>query len=74
MEASTNRTESYTVKPVYNGQPRGITNVAFVDRWPLFGASKTSYPIFTGRIIAGLCGQETTIRRCPCVQVCIQLW
>jgi len=26
-----------TVKPVYNGQPWGITKVAFVDRWPLFG-------------------------------------
>jgi len=24
-----------TNKPVYNGQPRGITKVAFVDRWPL---------------------------------------
>jgi len=28
-----------TVKPVYNSQPRGITEVTFVDRWPLFGAS-----------------------------------
>ena len=35
-------------KPVYKGQPRGITKVAFVDRWPLFGASETTYPIFTG--------------------------
>jgi len=34
-----------TFKPVYNGQRRGITNVAFVDMWPLFGASETSYPI-----------------------------
>jgi len=40
----------YTVKPVYNGQPRGITKVAFVDKWPLFGVSETTYPIFTGQI------------------------
>ena len=25
----------YTVKPVYNGQPLGITKVAFVNKWPL---------------------------------------
>jgi len=59
----------YTVKPVYKGQPRGITKVALVDRWPLFGASETIYPIFTGRIKTGLCGQETTTRRCPYAQV-----
>ena len=41
-------------KPVYKGQPRGITKVAFVDRWPLFGASETTYPIFTGQIQSGL--------------------
>jgi len=28
--------KSYTVKLVYSGQPRVITKVAFVDRWPLF--------------------------------------
>ena len=51
-------------KPVYNGQPRGITKVSFVDKWPLFGASETTYPIFMGQIKPGLCWQETTIRRC----------
>ena len=54
----------FTIKPVYNGQPRGITKVAFVDKWPLFGASETNYPMFTGQIKTGLCRQETTIRRC----------
>ena len=49
-------------KPVYNGQPRGITKVAFVDKWPLFRTSETTYPIFTGQIKTGLCRQETTIR------------
>ena len=48
---------------------RSVTNVAFVDRWPLFGASESNYPMFTGRIKTGLCGQETTIRRCPYEQV-----
>jgi len=37
-----------TYKPVYKGQPRGITKVTFVDRWPLLGASETIYPIFMG--------------------------
>ena len=32
-----------TVKPVYKCQPQGITKVAFVDRWPLFGASETTF-------------------------------
>ena len=32
-----------TVKTVYKGQPRGITKVAFADRWPLFGASETTF-------------------------------
>ena len=59
----------YTVKPVYKGQPRGITKVAFVDRWPLFGASETTYPMFTGQTKIGLCGQETTTRRCPYTQI-----
>jgi len=59
----------YTVKPIYKGQPRGITKVAFVDRWPLFGASETTYLIFMGRIKTGLWRQETTIRRCPYEQV-----
>ena len=45
----------YTVKPVYNGQLRGITKVVFVDKWPLFGASEITYPIFTGQIKTGLC-------------------
>jgi len=40
----------YTVKPVYNGQPQGIRNVAFVDRGPLLWALETTYSIFTGRI------------------------
>ena len=59
----------YTVKPVYKGQPRGITKVAFADRWPLFDALETTYPIFTGRIKTGLSGQENTTRRCPYAQV-----
>jgi len=58
-----------TVKPVYEGQSRGNIQVTLVDRWPLFGVLETTYPIFTGRITTGLCGQETTIRRCPYVQV-----
>ena len=58
-----------TYKPVYKGQPRGITKVTFVDRWPLLGASETIYPIFMGWIKTGLCGQETTTRRCPYAQV-----
>jgi len=33
-----------TVKPVYNGEPRGIGKVALIDKWPLFGASETTYP------------------------------
>ena len=49
-------------KPVYNGQPRGITKVAFVDKWPLFRTSEITYPIFTRQIKTGLCRQETTIR------------
>jgi len=43
--------------------------MAFVDRWPLFGASETTYPIFKGRIQTGLCGQETTTCICPYAQV-----
>ena len=62
----------YTVKPVYNGQPQGITKVAFVDKWPLFGASETTYPIFTGQVKTGLCRQET-IRRCCYAQVLLYL-
>ena len=66
-----------TVKPVYNGQPQGITKVVFVERWPLLtivayvrsDGNSVSYPIFTGRIKTGLCGQETTTRRCPYAQV-----
>jgi len=58
-----------TVKPVYKGQPQGITKMAFVDRWPLFGASETTYPIFMGRIKTGLFRQETSTRRCPYAQV-----
>jgi len=34
----------YTVKTVYKGQPRGITKVAFADRWPLFRTSETAFP------------------------------
>ena len=30
-----------------------MTKVTFVDRWPLFGASETTYPIFTGQIKNG---------------------
>ena len=59
----------YIVKPVYKGQSLGITNVAFVDRWSLFVASETTYPMFTGRFKTGLCGQETTTRRCPYAQI-----
>ena len=58
-----------TVKPVYKGQSGGIIKVAFVDRWPLFRASESICPIFTGRIKTGFCGQETTTRRCPYAQV-----
>jgi len=29
-----------TAQLVYNSQPRWITRVAVVDRWPLFGASE----------------------------------
>ena len=57
------------VKPVYKGQPRGITTVASVDRWPLFRASETTYLSYTGQIKNGLCGLETTTRRCPYAQV-----
>jgi len=32
-----------TVKTVYKGQPRGITKVAFADRWPLFRMSETTF-------------------------------
>ena len=31
----------YTVKPFYNG----INKAVFYDRWPLFGASESTYPI-----------------------------
>ena len=48
---------------------RGITKVAFIDKWPLFGASETTYPIFTGQIKTGLCREETTIRRFCYAQV-----
>jgi len=58
---------------VYKGQPRGITNVASVDRWPLFGASETTYQSFTRQIKSGLCGLETTIRRCPYVEIWLSL-
>jgi len=34
-----NKWMQYWVRPVYNSQQRGITKVAFVDRWPLFGVS-----------------------------------
>ena len=46
-----------------------------LQKWPLltgrlyFGASETTYPIFTRQIKTGLCGQETTTRRCPYAQV-----
>ena len=33
----------------------GNNKVAFVDKWPLFRASETTYPIFTGQINTGLC-------------------
>ena len=58
-----------TVKPVYNGQLRGIIKLAFVDKWPLFKSSETTYPMFTGQIKTGLCRQEITIRRCPYAHV-----
>jgi len=45
--------------------------VALVDRWSLFG--ETIHPINTGRIKTGLCGQETTTRRCPYVQVSLYI-
>ena len=44
-----------TVKPVYNSQPRGITEVTFVR--------SVRYPIFTGGIKTGLSGQETATHR-----------
>ena len=49
----------YTVKHIYKGQPLGTTKVAFVDRWPLFRALETTYPLFIGQIKNGLCEQET---------------
>ena len=42
---------------------------AFVNRWPLYGASETTYPIFTGQIKTGLSGQETANCRWPLAQV-----
>ena len=39
---------------------KGRTKV-FIDRWPLFGASETTYPIFTGRIKTGICGQSINV-------------
>ena len=42
-----------TVKPVYNGQPCGITILAFVDRWPLFGNIYTQLIFFC--ICCSLC-------------------
>ena len=36
--------------------------------WPLFGASETTYLIFTGRIKTGLSEQETATRMCPYAQ------
>ena len=59
----------YIVKPVYKGQSLGITKMALVNRWPLFVASETTYPMFTGRFKTGLCGQETNTRRCPYAQI-----
>jgi len=32
-----------TDKPVYNGQPWGLTKVAYVDSWSLFGTYIQSY-------------------------------
>ena len=55
----TTHVRSYIIKPVYNGHSQGITKKAFVNRWPLYGASETTYPIFTGQIKTGLSGQET---------------
>ena len=57
------------VHTCHKGQSRGITKVAFVDRWLLFGASETTYPIFRGHIKTGLYGQETTTRMCSYTQV-----
>ena len=39
------------------------TKLSFVDKWPLFGGSETTYLIFTGQIKTGLSGQETATRR-----------
>ena len=33
----------YTVKPVYNGEQREITKLAFVDKWPLLGVPEAIY-------------------------------
>jgi len=56
-------------KPIYKGQSLRIIQVALVNRWPLFGLLETTDRIFTGQIKTGLCGQETTTRRCPYAQV-----
>ena len=36
-----------TVNSVYSGQSRGITKVAFVGRWPLFGNISTQLMLFS---------------------------
>ena len=51
-------------KPVYEGQPRGITKVVFADRWPLFRKSETTFQFSQDEL-----RQETTTHRCPYAQV-----
>jgi len=45
------------------------TTYVSANRWPLFGASEITYQSFTGQIKTGLCGVETTSPRCPYAQV-----
>ena len=44
-----------------------------LQKWLLFGASETTYPMFTGQTKTGLCEQETTSDRCPHAQVLLYL-
>ena len=44
-----------------------------LQKWPLFGASETTYPMFTGQTKTDLCGQETTSDRSLHAQVLLYL-
>jgi len=55
----------YTVKHIYKGQPLGTTKVAFVDRWPLFRTSETTYLMFTEKIKMAFVNRKP----CPYAQI-----